>query len=106
MVNEYAYACVFCTKWYMRHKKPKTNNHRVKHMYQSCHVINFISKSQGKYLQCSCDYFGIFVIYFRHILVVYYGKVKVDMIHFTFWRRYIFLKEGNIMRGQQDILTS
>ena len=76
----------------MRHTKPKTTNHRVKHMYQRCHVINAISTSQGKYLQCSCDQYDIFGICCHHILVVCDGKIQVDMIHFTFWRKYQFFK--------------
>ena len=92
MVNEYAYACISRKKWYVRHTKPKTTNHRVKPMYQRCHVINAISTSQGNFLQCSCDHFGIFGICCRHILVVCDGKVQFDMIHFTFWRKYQFYK--------------
>ena len=48
MVNEYAYAYVSCTNWYVRHTKPKTTDHRVKPMYQRFHIINAISTSQGK----------------------------------------------------------
>ena len=92
MVNEYVYAHVSIIKWHFRHTQPRTTNPRFKNMYQRCHVINIMSISQGLCLQCSFEHYGVYGVCCCHILVICDGKVKIDMIHFIFWRKYHLFK--------------